>query len=110
MPEGWRDAVDAAIGEMRRVVRPGGAVVVIETLGTGHATPRANAALDEYFDHLERAHGMTRSWVRTDYAFADVEEAARVGGGFFGAAFVETIRDQAWARVPECTAIFRATK
>lgn len=106
MPEGWKLEVDAAIAEMRRVVRPGGGIVVIETLGTGHETPRIHAALDEYFEHLEQAHGLTRSWIRTDYQFADVETAARVCGSFFGAPLVEKIRAGGWARVPECTGIF----
>ncbi|MDQ3035891.1 MAG: class I SAM-dependent methyltransferase, partial [Myxococcota bacterium] len=108
MPEGWALEVDAAIAEMRRVVRPGGAIVVVETLGTGHATPRTHEALDGYFEHLERAHGFTRSWIRTDYQFADVETAARVCGSFFGEPLVAKIRAEDWARVPECTAIFSA--
>jgi len=82
----------------------------VETLGTGHATPRTHAALDEYFEHLERAHGFARSWIRTDYAFADVDTAARVCGGFFGPALVERIRAERWARVPECTAVFVASR
>src|SRR5512143_2264813 len=71
MPESWRSDVGAALSEMRRVLRPGGRRVVIETLGTGHETPRRNAALDEYFAFLEREHGFERSVIRTDYAFAD---------------------------------------
>lgn len=110
MPEGWQAEVDGAIAEMRRVVRAGGTLVVVETLGTGHSTPRAHAALDEYFEHLERAHGFERSWIRTDYAFADVDTAARVCGGFFGPALVERIRAEHWARVPECTAVFVASR
>lgn len=106
MPEGWEVEVDAAIAEMRRVVRPGGAVVVIETLGTGHSEPRTHEALDEYFERLERTHGFSRSWIRTDYQFADVDTAARVCGEFFGAPLVSKIRANEWARVPECTAIF----
>jgi ubiquinone/menaquinone biosynthesis C-methylase UbiE len=105
MPDGWRAEVDAAIVEMRRVTRSG-AIAIVETLGTGHETPRAHAALDEYFAHLERAHGLARTWIRTDYAFADVETAASICGGFFGPELAERIRRERWSRVPECTAIF----
>lgn len=37
MPEGWRTEVQRAVGEMSRVVRPGGHLVVIETLGPSGA-------------------------------------------------------------------------
>jgi ubiquinone/menaquinone biosynthesis C-methylase UbiE len=107
MPEGWRSEVDAALSEMRRVVRETGTIIIIETLGTGHMTPRKHEALDEYFDHLERTHGFARAWIRTDYEFADVETAARVCGSFFGDALATRIRAEGWARVPECTAIFK---
>ena len=110
MPEGWRLEVDAALAEMRRVVRPGGVLVVIETLGTGHEAPRKHEALDEYFEHLERAHGLARSWIRTDYAFEDVESAASVCGSFFGDALADRIRRERWARVPECTAVFASSR
>ncbi len=106
MPEGWEDEVDRAIAEMARVVRPGGPILVIETLGTGHETPRTHEALDEYFARLEQHHGFTRSWIRTDYRFDDADTAADVLGGFFGQAMADRIREERWARVPECTAIF----
>ena len=105
MPDEWRSEVDSALAEMDRIVREGGPLVVIETLGTGHETPRRHPALDEYFEHLEQA-GFERSWLRTDYAFPSVEEAARVLGGFFGDAMAEQIRENAWARVPECTGVW----
>ncbi|MGE0789678.1 MAG: class I SAM-dependent methyltransferase [Sandaracinaceae bacterium] len=106
MPDGWRAEVDGALAEMRRVVGPGGRVVVLETLGTGHETPREHAALDEYFAHLEQVHGMRRTWFRTDYAFASVDEAVAILQPFFGDALASAIRAHGWARVPECTALF----
>lgn len=109
MPEGWRDEVCTALSEMRRITKRGGAVIVIETLGTGHTAPRKHEALDEYFALLE-AEGLERTWVRTDYAFADVDTAAKVTGQFFGEAFAERVRAEQWARVPECTGIWRATR
>jgi ubiquinone/menaquinone biosynthesis C-methylase UbiE len=108
MPDDWRLQVGTALCEMKRVVRPGGHRVVIETLGTGHQTPRHNAALDEYFACLEHEHCFVRSWIRTDYVFANVETAARTAGRFFGHAMAERIRAERWSRVPECTAIFVA--
>jgi len=109
MPEGWQDEVRTALGEMRRILSPGGALIVIETLGTGHTTPRRHQALDEYFALLE-TEGLERSWIRTDYVFQDVETAASITGRFFGEAFAERVRSEHWARVPECTGIWRTTR
>ncbi|MEM9072007.1 MAG: class I SAM-dependent methyltransferase [Myxococcota bacterium] len=106
MPAGWQDEVDAALEEIHRVVRPGGSLTIIETLGTGYEEPRTHAALDEYFAHLE-GQGFAREWVRTDYLFPTVEAAARVLGGFFGAEMADEIRQRGSARVPECTGIWR---
>lgn len=106
MPDGWRDEVRAALEEMERVVRPGGQLMVIETLGTGHETPRQGHALDVYFDYLEMERGMERTWVRTDYQFPDVASAAAICGPFFGDELVGRIQENGWARVPECTALF----
>lgn len=108
MPAAWQAEVDAALAEMRRVVRPGGTIVVVETLGTGHTEPRRHAVLDRYFEHLESRHGLTRRWMRTDYEFPDVDTAAAVCGPFFGEELVERIRRESWSRVPECTAMFSA--
>ncbi len=109
MPDGWQAEVDTAMAEMRRIVRPGSPVVVIETLGTGHETPREHVALDEYFDHLTTHHGMTRQWFRTDYRFPTAEKAAAVLGGFFGEEMATRIIEKDWARVPECTAVMTWT-
>ena len=110
MPDGWRDEVGSAVGEMLRVVGPGGKVVIVETLGTGHVEPRRNEALDEYFALLEERWGFVRSWIRTDYTFSSADEAARVCGSFFGEAMAAKIRQNAWATVPECTAVFVAER
>jgi len=106
MPDTWRAEVDTAIGEMRRVAKPGAKIVVVETLGTNHETPRSHPGLEEYFAHLEQNHGLTRHLVRTDYRFADVEGAARLLGQFFGEAMAEAVKNTNEANVPECTGIW----
>lgn len=105
MPDGWQQEVSKALEEMRRIVKPGGRIIIIETLGTGHETPRFHAPLEEYFSFLE-GEGFTRSWIRTDYLFESVDDAADVLETFFGEAMGETVRAAGSARVPECTGIF----
>lgn len=111
MPDAWREEVAQALGEMRRALRPGRPLVVIETLGTGTAEAGPpTPGLAEYYAWLERAQGLARrAVVRTDYHFRDVAEAARVTGFFFGAAFGERVRREGWSRVPEHTGIWAAT-
>ncbi len=107
MPEGWKEQVALALGEMRRALRPGGALIIIETLGTGSEVPAApTAKLDEYFTWLERVQGLERHAIRTDYQFANVESAAVITGFFFGDAFAMRVRREGWSRVPECTGLW----
>ena len=106
MPDGWQSSVQQALDEMDRCVRPGGTLILIETLGTGTPDPKPpSPQLAEYFQWLE-AHGFVRSTLRTDYCFPDVETAATVCGFFFGPALANQIREQRWSRVPECTGLW----
>jgi ubiquinone/menaquinone biosynthesis C-methylase UbiE len=106
MPSGWEAELARALAELSRVVRRGGTLVIIETLGTGSSEPAPpTPGLAEYYGWLE-ARGFARSWVRTDYRFDSVDEAARVTGFFFGAGFAERVRQEGWSRVPECTGLW----
>lgn len=107
MPDGWRDEVGAALAEMHRALRPGGALVLIETLGTGSTEPQPpTPGLAEYFDWLERDRGFERRAFRTDYRFPDVETAAAITGAFFGQDFAARVRRERWSQVPECTGLW----
>jgi len=109
----WRDRVGAYLSEMRRVVRPGGTRVIIETLGTG-LDPDATLAraptegLAAYYEWLEREHGFARHVIDTSYRFASVDEAVARMGFFFGERLVGAIRRHGWLRVPEHTGLWVA--
>ena len=102
----WREQIGRAIGEMRRVLRPGGAAVIVETLGTGRETPAApNAGLEAYYTMLEQEYGFERVSIRTDYRFASPAEADELTGFFFGSP-MPTLPNETDAIVPECTGIW----
>ncbi len=106
-PARWEGLLATGLAEMARVTRPGGTIVIIETLGTGALEPAApNAALGAYYRHLEQDRGFRRGVISTDYQFGSSEEAARACGFFFGEELVERIRRESWDRVPEWTGIW----
>ena len=106
-PEAWRDDVRRWVKELERVTRPGGRLVLIETLGTGVETPFAEPHSLIPFDAFVREElGFERRAIRTDYAFASVDDAAETLGFFFGAKMTERIRANQWKRVPECTGVY----
>ena len=108
-PDDWSDRVRRAVTAMKRAVVPGGRVVVIETLGTGHETPSVAPALAQYFALLE-SEGFSRTALRTDYAFESAAAAERSARFFFGDAMGDRVRDAGWSRVPECTGVWTATR
>jgi len=98
-------AVQRAIDEMDRIVRPGGHLLLIETLGTGHTTPTPPsptlAALYTYFEQT----GFQRHHCRTDYQFETLEEAEALITFFFGAKRLDSL-DREALTLPECTGIW----
>jgi ubiquinone/menaquinone biosynthesis C-methylase UbiE len=106
-PERWRDRIGQAIDEMRRVLKPGGTSIVIETLGTGSEKPQPpNQHLADYYAWLERDRGFHRTWIRTDYRFASGGEANELTGFFFGSAALYQLLPDGRAIVPECTGLW----
>jgi ubiquinone/menaquinone biosynthesis C-methylase UbiE len=103
----WQTQVDRALREMQRVVAPGGALIIIETLTTGSTTPAPpTARLAEYYLHLENKWGFVRQEISTDYVFQDLEEAAELAGFFFGEALAEKVVENNWVRLPEWTGVW----
>lgn len=103
--DSWQFVVGQALSEMRRVLRPAGTAIIIETLGSGSETPAPpSAILAEYYRWLE-AQGWQSSWIRTDYRFTSRTQADELTGFFFGAA-IPTIRNADGVVLPECTGIW----
>ncbi len=105
----WQAELGRGLEEMQRLVRPGGYLVILETLGTGTASPRPPENLEAYFTYLEE-EGFRRTWLRTDYHFASQEEAESLLPFFFGEemlAKTETRGGEVF--LPECTGIWSFT-
>jgi len=106
-PDRWQESIAQALDDMARALKPRGTLIVIETLGTGFTQPAApNEHLGAYYKWLENVRGFNRVTLRTDYCFADPEQAAQITGFFFGSAFADQVRREHWSRVPECTGLW----
>jgi len=98
----WRNQVGKALEEMKRVLRPGGTIIILETLGTGHERPHRLAALTDYLAFLEE-RGFSSLWTRTDFRFESLAKAEELIGFFFGQEMAARVVRENWVIVPECT-------
>lgn len=109
-PDSWQQVIGAALAEMRRVLRPGGTAIILETLGTGHDTPTPpSPTLAAYYAWLEGTHGFDHAWIRTDYQFASVPEAEQLTRFFFGDPLADRIVTEGTIILPECTGLWYRT-
>lgn len=100
----WLPHVSRSISEMRRITRPGGAVIVVETLGLPKRPLRQS--LVDYHQWLEKDQGFARIELDTDFVFRSVAEADRLTRWFFGDATAdELVRTQS-TRLPERTGLW----
>jgi len=101
----WKADLKKALSEMKRVLKPGGTILLIETLGTGETEPNPPAELLPYFAYLEE-RGFTRRAIRTDYLFTSLEEAREVTQFFFGEEMLSKIVNGEVVTLPECTGLW----
>jgi ubiquinone/menaquinone biosynthesis C-methylase UbiE len=106
-PDQWRDEIGQAVDEMERVLRPGGAAIILETLTTGSETPRPpTQGLADYYAWLEQIRGYQSTAIRTDYRFESLGEADRLTRFFFGDDLADRVVREKLVILPECTGIW----
>lgn len=106
-PDGWRDDLRRWVRELERIVRPGGTLVLLETMGTGVETPFAGGhSLEPFHAFVTGELGFAHRVLRTDYRFESVEQAVDTLGFFFGERLVSRVRERQWTVVPECTGLY----
>ena len=106
-PDNWREEIGCALREMLRIARPGGTVIILETMGTGHEQPvPPTSALAAYYNVLETEYGFSYDWIRTDYRFQSLAEANTLTRFFFGDALADRVVAEELVILPECTGIW----
>ncbi len=110
-PDSWRVEVGKMVGEMLRVLKPGGTAIVIETLGTGYEKPLIPTdSLAALYAWLEWERSFTGTWIRTDIRFESLDEAERLLRFFFADDLADRVVRENLTIVPECTGIWWRTK
>jgi ubiquinone/menaquinone biosynthesis C-methylase UbiE len=95
----WKNELNTAFHEMKRVLKPTGEIILIETMGTGFERPTPPPHLLEYYAYLKEL-GFSHKWIRTDYKFNDLEEAKELTGFFFGEALKKQVSEKKWVILP----------
>jgi ubiquinone/menaquinone biosynthesis C-methylase UbiE len=101
----WRQGLEAGYQELLRVLRPGGVIILLETLGTGAESPHPPEHLNGYLGWLAE-NGFENTWMRTDYRFSSLAEATELSKFFFGAKLEREVVKNKWIILPECTGIW----
>jgi hypothetical protein len=90
---------------MKRILRPKGTVVLIETMGSLHIWEEVPEKNVELYDYFEKDLRLKKTTIRTDYKFATKEEAVDYSTFFFGdevGAEVSEIGELMFQRQPFC--------
>ncbi len=107
-PHNWKEEFKKVFFEIKRLLRPGGTVIIIESLGTGREEPEPpTESLRDYYNYLEKKFLFSSIWLRTDYKFETLEEADNLVRNFFGQDLADHVKKNEILYLPECTGIWR---
>lgn len=103
--ENGTSELDQWLIEMKRVLRKEGMIILFESLGTGNDSPVRLEHVESTYQWLD-SHGFENKWIRTDYQFASVAEAAELAGFFFGEQMTAQVLERQSTILPECTGVW----
>jgi len=89
-------------------LHPGGIIILIESLGTGHEQPHPPEDIANYLAYLDRI-GFNSRWIRTDYCFRDMNEAKALTSFFWGDEPFSFWESEEGVILPECTGLWWKT-
>jgi len=101
----WHIQLEKWMTEMKRVLKPGGMIVLFESLGTGNEAPIPLEHLKDFYSWLDET-GFQQKWIRTDYKFDSLEEAEYLSRFFFGNELGDKVSQNNWVILPECTGVW----
>jgi len=106
----WQNQIGFVLKEIQRTIKPGGAIIIIETMSTASLTPAPpHEDLRTYYLWLEDTWGFTREIIQTDYQFENLDQAVTAINFFFGPEMAAKVKENQWVRVPEWTGIWSKT-
>ncbi|MCF2938092.1 methyltransferase type 11 [Paenibacillus alkaliterrae] len=91
---------------MMRVLRPGGMIIIFETMGTGYETPNPPEFLKPYYDELVQEYGFSHKWIRTDYQFDNTLQAEQLTRFFFSDELADRVASRKLVQLPECAGVW----
>ena len=101
----WKQELKKSFIEMKRILRTGGRIILLETMGTGFELPTPPLHLSEYYQLLT-TFGFNPDWFRTDYKFDNLTEAVDLVKFFFGDELAGEVGRKGSLILPECTGIW----
>lgn len=106
-PDSWQAETDKMLSEMQRILKPGGTMILIETMGTGNRKPEPPSEnLATLYNYWQEKYGFEYGWIRTDYQFESVDEADELIRFFFGDEMADNLVAGKNIIVPECTGVW----
>jgi ubiquinone/menaquinone biosynthesis C-methylase UbiE len=103
--ENGQAELDVWLAEMKRVLRKGGTIILLESLGTGNESPIRLEHVESTYQWLD-ANSFENKWIRTDYKFDSIDEATELSRFFFGDELGDRVVQNHWVILPECTGVW----